>query len=342
MPSKLYSFIGSVILIVSAAMTSGAADPLAGRVAGSVPKGSIWEEHWLFRKSVLESSPEVDFEYYFYGELGNEDAIVNGLRRNRIQISSASLWGLSAAVPEVAVLSLPYLFESPEEADFIYDCCAADIMRPYLEAIGIAFLGWSEAGWTGFYGQKPFSTPDAVKGERLRSPSTPSVARFFGALGVDTVFLGIGDVVPALQTGMVDGGASSLPWYVNAFKDHAPHYTLTGHHYETSVLMASKPWLDGATPEQQKVIRDAFNVFATQRVTVRKDSEEKVNALRAADGFVYDLKPEQRARWIAAAQAAHPEILRDIGGDAETIYAQILAAKANFKVRQGQKAAADN
>lgn len=319
------------VFCASAALADG---PLTGRAAGSVPKGSIWDEHWQFRKEVLMASPEVDFEYYLYGELGNEETMINSLRRDRVQISSASLWGLSSTIPEAAVLSLPYLFESAAEADYFYDCCAGDIIRPYLEPIGIAFLGWSEAGWTGFYGPKGYVEPTAVSGEKLRTPSTPSVALFFQSLDVDTVFLGIQDVVPALQTGMVEGGASSLPWYVNAFKDHAPHYTLTGHHYETTVLMASKKFLDKATPAQRSILDKAFNVFPSQRATVRVDAEEKIQGLRDSGAFVYDLTPQQRARWIAAAQAVHPAILRDIGGDAEAIYAKVLAAKAEFKARQ--------
>lgn len=326
-----------ILLACSAVLWTGTAladGPLTGRAAGNVPQGSIWEEHWLFRKEVLMASPEVDFEYYLYGELGNEETMINSLRRDRVQISSASLWGLSSTIPEAAVLSLPYLFESAEEADYFYDCCAGDIIRPYLERIGIAFLGWSEAGWTGFYGPKGYAEPAAVRGEKLRTPSTPSVALFFQNLGVDTVFLGIQDVVPALQTGMVEGGASSLPWYVNAFKDHAPHYTLTGHHYETTVLMASKKFLDKATPAQRDVLDKAFNVFPSQRATVRLDAADKIQGLRDSGAFVYDLTPEQRARWIAAAQAVHPAILRDIGGDAAAIYAKVLAAKAEFKARQ--------
>ena len=91
-------------------------------------------------------SPEVDFEYYIYGELGNEEAMVNSLRRERVQISSSSLCGLSATIPEAAVLSLPYLFESVAEADYFYDCCAGDIIRPYLEPLGRAVYHFGPVG----------------------------------------------------------------------------------------------------------------------------------------------------------------------------------------------------
>ncbi|MBT7451830.1 MAG: hypothetical protein HN793_13430, partial [Rhodospirillaceae bacterium] len=58
------------------------------------------------------------------------------------------------------------------------------------------------------------------------------------------------------------------------------------------------------------------------------------------DSIVYGER--QRARWIAAAQAVHPAILRDIGGDAEAIYAQVLAAKAEFKARSDQDVQAND
>jgi TRAP-type transport system periplasmic protein len=110
-----------VSLVILSAGPVFAQSPLTGRAAGNVPQGSIWEEYWLFRKSTLTANSEINMEYYLYGELGNEENMINSLRRNRVQISSASLWGLSATIPEVAVLSLPYLFESPEEADYVYD-----------------------------------------------------------------------------------------------------------------------------------------------------------------------------------------------------------------------------
>lgn len=337
--SLVYTTLIAACLAMMLVVSAQAGAPLTGRAAGSVPKGSIWDEHWQFRKSVLVASPEIELEYYLYGELGNEENMVNSLRRDRVQISSSSLWGLSSTIPEAAVLSLPYLFESAEEADYFYDCCAGDIIRPYLEPIGITFLGWSEAGWTGFYGPKAYLTPESVRQEKLRTPSTPSVALFFQSLDVDTVFLGIQDVVPALQTGMVQGGASSLPWYANAFKGHAPHYTLSGHHYETTVIMASKRWLESATPVQHSVIDKAFKVFSTQRAGVREDALIKIAGLRESGTYVHDLTPGQRQRWIAAATAVHPDILRDIGGDAGQIYAKVLEAKAEFNLRMGQNAA---
>ena len=66
----------------------------------------------------------------------------------------------------------------------------------------------------------------------------------------------------------------------------------------------------------------------------------KIKLLACEDGaFVYALTPDQRAQWIMAAQAVHPAIQQDIGGDSEAIYARVLDAKADFKERSDQAAA---
>jgi hypothetical protein len=100
--------------------------------------------------------------------------------------------------------------------------------------------------------------------------------------------------------------------------------------------MASKKWLDTATPSQNAVLDRAFKVFPSQRAGVRIDTEEKITGLREGGAFVYDLTDDQRARWIEAAHDVHPAILRDIGGDAEAIYGRVLAATAEFKARSEQ------
>jgi TRAP-type transport system periplasmic protein len=325
----------SVILVaLGLAMPVSAQTPLTGRIAGTVPKGSVWEQQWQHRIELLKADPSVDFEYYIYGELGSEETVLGNLRRNRIQIASGSLWGLASLVPEVAVLSLPYLFESAAEADYVYDCCAARIVAPYLQKAGYHFLGWSEAGWTNFYSKTPIMVPDDVRGKKLRTPSTASVSVFFRDLGIDTVFVAINDVVPALQTGLVDGGASSLPWYYNAFRTHAPHYTLTQHHYESTVLMANAAWYDKASPAQKALLTKAFDEFVTQRQMVRADFAAKTEQMKAAGAAIHPLNAEQLQKWVSAAKASHSKILKDIGGDAEAVYSEVLKAKAEFAARQ--------
>lgn len=326
--------VSAVLLVLGLAMPVFAQAPLEGRVAGTVPKGSIWEKQWQHRMEVLKADPSVKFEYYIYGELGSEETVLGNLRRNRIQIASGSLWGLAALVPEVAVLSMPYLFESAAEADYVYDCCAARIVAPYLEKAGYHFLGWSEAGWTNFYSKAPISLPEDVRGKKLRTPSTASVSVFFRDLGIDTVFVAINDVVPALQTGLVDGGASSLPWYYNAFRTHAPYYTLTQHHYESTVLMANAAWFDKASAAQKALLTKAFDEFAAQRQLVRADFAAKTDQMKAEGAGIRALNAEQTQKWVAAAKASHPKILREIGGGAEAVYAEVLKAKAEFAARK--------
>ena len=66
--------------------------------------------------------------------------ISSGLRRNRVQFANLSAIIVSTLVPETALLYAPYLFDSPEEADFIYDNYLTPIFTEMLDQKGLKFL----------------------------------------------------------------------------------------------------------------------------------------------------------------------------------------------------------
>ena len=72
-----------------------------------------------------------------YGQLGSEENLVSGLRRN-IQFANLSAIIVSTLVPETALL-MPYLFDSPEEAD-LYDNYLTPIFTEMLNQKGLKFL----------------------------------------------------------------------------------------------------------------------------------------------------------------------------------------------------------
>ena len=88
-----------------------------------------------------------------YGQLGSEENLVSGLRReielNKFANLSAII--VSTLVPETALLYAPYLFDSPEEADFIYDNYLTPIFTEMLNQKGLKFFAWSEIGFHHVY-----------------------------------------------------------------------------------------------------------------------------------------------------------------------------------------------
>jgi TRAP-type transport system periplasmic protein len=99
---------------------SAQADPMTGRIAASAPKGSVWDRQWDRYKADFASRPDLfNLDYHIYGELSASEPLLGAVKRGRVHFVATSQSVISTQIPEVAVLSLPYLFESKEEADYI-------------------------------------------------------------------------------------------------------------------------------------------------------------------------------------------------------------------------------
>lgn len=313
-------------------LSNAEAAPAIGRMASSAPKGSVWDRQWDRYKLDFAARPDLfDLDYHIYGELGASEPLLGALKRGRVQFVATSQSVISTQIPEVAVLSLPYLFESKDEADYVYDCCIQDLYQPLVAKENYVLLMFAEAGWSHFYSDRPIRVPSDVKGLSIRAAQSPAVVGFLQELEADTVFLTMSDVVPALQTGMVNGGFGAITWHMGATREDAPHFTLTNHVYETGLFLVNKQWWEGFSDEQRTLMIDAFEGFDKQRVEVREDQDSEIARLIAEGDPVYVPTPEQRALWIAAGQATHAAVLDEIGGQAQMIYDRIADAKADFK-----------
>ncbi|MBT5239577.1 MAG: TRAP transporter substrate-binding protein [Rhodospirillaceae bacterium] len=322
----------SVFATWALSSTATEAEPITGRIASSAPKGSVWDRQWDRYKVDFASRPDLfDLDYHIYGELGASEPLLGALKRGRVQFVATSQSVISTQIPEVAVLSLPYLFESKEEADYVYDCCIQDLYQPLVANENYVLLMFAEAGWSHFYSDRPIRVPSDVKGLSIRAAQSPAVVGFLQELEADTVFLTMSDVVPSLQTGMVNGGFGAITWHMGATREDAPHFTLTGHVYETGLFLVNKQWWDGFTDEHRALMIEAFEGFERQRVEVRQDQDAEIARLIAEGDPVYEPTPKERALWIAVGQASHAAVLDEIGGEAQPIYDRIMAAKMHFQ-----------
>lgn len=305
------------------------AEPLEGAVAGHVPPATVWYDQWLERQALLDADPsDIRLEFFIHGELGNDDAVLSALRRGRVGIAGPSLTNLAGLIPETAVMSLPYLFETAIEADAFITCCARDIFEPLFAEKGLIFLGWSEAGWKSVYAKIPVLVPADAAALSFRIPAAMTSAAFIQELDASAIFLGLNDIVPSLETGMIDGGLATVPFYWGTVSRIAPHYTVTAHAYEVAPFLASAEWWRTAAPEQQAALRRVFDRFATEVEAIRAFDKDLLDRLRSDQRItIHDLDDAARTQWIEAGRASHDAALDKIGGRAREVYEEILAAQ---------------
>lgn len=317
------------------ALSAGAAAaPVEMIVGGTAIRNTEGERLWLgFRDRLLaDPATGVKPRMLIYGELGTEEQIVSGLRRGRVHFANLSANIAATVVPEVSLIYTPYLFDDAAEADFVLDRYLTPEFEKLFAAKGLVFISWFEIGFHHVYSRrKPILVPADARGVRFRVAASEAANRFAGAIGADVIPLAYADVIPSLQTGLIEAGEQSVSLYARSgIAPEAPHLTLTGHSMGMSVIVAQKRFWDGLRPEQQRAIRAAFPGIRDSRKVIRAEEQRDLEQAAKLRFKVYRLTPEQRGQWAATTRSTHAALLRSIGGEAERLYKLALDGKKAY------------
>lgn len=311
------------------------AQPLEGKVGVYSFPDSEWWEQWMRFQANIEADPKFDFEWYLNGELGSEQQLLTGARRNRIQVISVSSQGMTSLVPEMGVLMSPYIFDSIEEADYVLDNHLTEPISDLFRAQGLEPLVFNEVGWQVLYSvDEPVFVPADLEGKTIRISPSIILQSFVEAIGADYAALELGDLIPGLQTGVVNGGLTNVVFVRNALDGQVCCVTRLQGIYETGVIFAAKRWFDRATPEQQQALVAAYDSLEMQRPRVRTYVDSVIDESRDRGVQYFDLSPEQRMLWKEASAGALYRILDSTGADGAKLYNLILEGKAAFARNQ--------
>ncbi len=330
------------VIWLLAATAVPAAAPVEVVVGGTAFRNTAGEKVWqdFQRKAEASAQGGLRLRMLVHGELGPEEQIVSGLRRNRVQYANLSALVTSTVVPETALLYAPYLFDSSAQADFVIDTYLTPEFRKLLAAKGLELIAWYDLGNSNFWSRKkPLLTPADLRGVRLRIGANRATQFLGEALKADVIPLPFSDIIPSLQRGLIEAGENGLPLYTRTgIAREAPFMTMTGHCLAVSFIVADKRWLDRQTPALQKILRDSFPDAAALRKSTRDEiAVDLANASKL--GFkIYRLNSAQHQAWASATRGTHPALVADIGGESARLYAGITASRKKFAARLAKPA----
>lgn len=297
-----------------------------------------WHDAWRrFERRVYEAGyPGLELQMSVNGQLGTEETIMAQARRGRIHYAGTSLHGMSSVVPELSVILAPYLFDSYDEVDYVTDNYLTPVFTEMLAARGLTFIQWSEVGWNHIYCREPRIEPGEFRGVKMRASTAIAPQVFTRRIDADNIPLPFDETLPALQTGLIECGQSGAGQYLlSGIAEEAPHYTRTGHAYDSGVQFANSQWYDALPEEVREVLANALDGQQENRDIVREViAGQEREWQEAARVTFYELDEEQKARWREAAKGSHQELIDRIGGRAQEIYDLILVGKADFAARR--------
>lgn len=283
------------------------------RFATLVPRGSLYHRVLLevgeaWRRA--EGAPG-GFTVFTDGVQGDELDIVRRMRIGQLNGAMISVLGLGAIEPGVTALQyMPLMFRSWEEVD-----AASQRLRPLLEQRiaerGFVVLYWGEAGWVRFFSKTPAVRPADFQRLKIFSWSgSPEQVELMRTLGYQPVVLETADILPGLQTGLIDAVPVIASWALAAQIDTvAPHMLdirwvpIVG-----AAVMTRKAW-EGMTPAGQAAVREAsVRAAAALRAERERADQSSIEAMHGRGLQIHSIPAHAQAEWQELVASSYPRI----------------------------------
>ncbi|MBM3513645.1 MAG: TRAP transporter substrate-binding protein [Alphaproteobacteria bacterium] len=288
-----------------------------------------------FGRTLSEPGSPFAVKVMVRGEGGSDEQNLAAVRRGRMQMGGISYAAISTSAPELAVLNAAFLLTSYDEIDFILAHGLEDRINAMLQANGLVGLRHIPASWNIVYGKRPILSPADAKKVRMRARIDSGSMLFLKALDADVIHVAATEVIPSLQTGLIDGGeTNSFVYLLNGIYAEAPHLIMTRHVPSITVVIANRDWWNSMTAAQRQRIDGALPPAPEWRRLMRADEDRLIAAAARKGITVHELAPEKLREWQETAAASHPPLLDEIGGDARAIYDLIVAGKVAYAKRK--------
>ncbi len=244
----------------------------------------------------------IKIDLYPSGQLGNEDALLDGILSGTIDMGNISTTTISNMIPDFNMFSIPYIFPNVETFYAVMtDAEVQERVSSMTDKYGAIYLGINSSILRGLCSKVPIHAPEDLKGLKMRCQPSKALTDMFSAWGSGTVILPFGEVYTALQQGVVDGLCVDVGGAVDMnFFEQAKYYTDTDHTLQFSPTLISNTLWNSFSPEQHQLIYEAFASAASGGI--ESFYEERNSATdRALNEFkvtMITLTPEEKKAFV--------------------------------------------
>ncbi len=272
------------------------------KFATLAPEGSAWMQTFEKMKAEVAEATggAVKIRVYPAGVMGEEKDVLVKIKAGQLDGGGFLGNGIARICPEANAMMFPMIFRDHAEVD-----AAMKVLSPWLEerflAHGYVVLGWTEVGFSHVMGNRPVKSLDDFRGAKVWSiPNEPMLAALFKTAGISTIPVPVADVLPALQTGLLDTvyapplAAVSMQWTgrVKHRNDLRLSYTFGGlfvaqtswnrlpEDMRTKVLAITRRLTSELTSEVRKSNADALEVMTKAGIEVTHSTEADADGLR--------------------------------------------------------------
>lgn len=265
------------------------AEPVVIKFATIAPEGTPWMQLMEEMNQVIQqqSKGQVMFRFYPGGVAGDERDVIRKIRINQLQGGAFSGFGLGEVLPEIRVLELPRLFRDAEEADAVAAALFDHFAARFADQ-GYVLLSLNDAGAVYIFSKAPLRTKEDMARAKIWTwQGDPLPLALFKAYGIAPIPLALPNVLPSLQSGLIDAcygtplSVLALQWFTKVKYRAALPIT----HVIGALLVSKQVWQQ-LPPEQQALVQDTVRRYSTKAtVDMRQHDQKSLTLLQATAGI---------------------------------------------------------
>jgi TRAP-type C4-dicarboxylate transport system substrate-binding protein len=243
------------------------------------------------------SGGRIKAEVYPSSQLGPIPREIEGVQLGGIQGFTTPAEFFEGVDPRFQVLTAPGLFQDMDHANRVLkDPKFREEFYKLGSSRGLVVGTYFLSGPTALNSRTPINHVADIKNLKLRVMASAMQTNPIRELGASPVPMALGDVLPALQQGTIDGAASVLTTLTGMrFYDAAKYITETDFSMTVSAFVLSKVWLDKLPPDLQKIVVDSAREIGDdlQPYVISYYAEQR-KAWQAGGGTVLRLPEAER------------------------------------------------
>jgi TRAP-type C4-dicarboxylate transport system substrate-binding protein len=292
------------------------------KFATVAPEGTPWMQIMEEMNQVIQqqSQGQVAFRFYPGGVAGDERDVIRKMRINQLQGGAFSGFGLGEVLPEIRVLELPRLFRDAEEVDAVATALFDHFAAGFADK-GYVLLSLNDAGAVYVFSKEPLRTKEDMARAKIWTwQGDPLPLTLFKAYGIAPIPLALPNVLPSLQSGLIDAcygtplSVLALQWFTKVKYRAALPIT----HVMGALLVSKQVW-QHLTPEQQALVQDTVRRYSAKAaVDMRQHDQKSLTLLQATAGIETVSVSEEE---VTRMEAVSAQVRHELTG---TLYPQAL------------------
>lgn len=286
----------------------------------SVPEDAHTRAMQVFKEEVERlSDGKITVDLYIAGEIYTQEAELAACREGTLDMAYFSANWLAEFVPYLSMIDAVYTFTGFDHMDRVLNGeIGREIFEDVAEKTGVRplaafYLGTRQLNLVEKVG--PVTTPQDMKGVKLRTPAAPAWIALGKALGGNPTPMSFGEVYMGLRTGAIEGQDNPLPTNLNAkFYEVTKYIVLTDHVVNTVWPSINEQRWQSLSEVDKLVIRKAIDKAREFCAETNLQAEAELVEFFRNEGMIVIEDPDKEA-FAEYAQWSYQNESKDISED---------------------------